>query len=125
MPRRALVKWLSSLSKRLRRDGRVAEGARLESVYTGNRIEGSNPSLSAITLVSWKIPETRSIECCLETDLRLGARGGVLLFLQCFFRATHQLRGRLVLPSLDPRHGEVNGNVFSPLPNFAIAQPLQ
>ena len=29
------------------RDGRVAEGARLESVYTGNRIEGSNPSLSA------------------------------------------------------------------------------
>jgi hypothetical protein len=26
----------------------VAEGARLESVYTGNRIEGSNPSLSAI-----------------------------------------------------------------------------
>ena len=26
---------------------RVVEGARLESVYTGNRIEGSNPSLSA------------------------------------------------------------------------------
>ena len=25
----------------------MAEGARLESVYTGNRIEGSNPSLSA------------------------------------------------------------------------------
>ncbi len=31
-----------------RRGVRVAEGARLESVYTGNRIEGSNPSLSAI-----------------------------------------------------------------------------
>ena len=30
------------------RDGRVAEGARLESVYTGNRIVGSNPTLSAI-----------------------------------------------------------------------------
>ena len=30
-----------------RRDGRVAEGARLESVYTGNRIVGSNPTLSA------------------------------------------------------------------------------
>ena len=29
------------------RGGRVVEGARLESVYTGNRIEGSNPSLSA------------------------------------------------------------------------------
>ena len=28
----------------------MAEGARLESVYTGNRIEGSNPSPSAIFL---------------------------------------------------------------------------
>ena len=26
----------------------MVEGARLESVYTGNRIEGSNPSLTAI-----------------------------------------------------------------------------
>ena len=32
---------------RPRRDDRVAEGARLESVCTGNRTEGSNPSLSA------------------------------------------------------------------------------
>src|SRR5207237_5092003 len=38
-----------------RRDGRVAEGARLESVYTGNRIGGSNPSLSAITFVIWSL----------------------------------------------------------------------
>ena len=37
-PYYALPRW---------RGGRVAEGARLESVYTGNRIEGSNPSLSA------------------------------------------------------------------------------
>ncbi len=29
------------------RGGRVVEGARLESVYTVKRIEGSNPSLSA------------------------------------------------------------------------------
>ena len=28
----------------------MVEGARLESVYTGNRIEGSNPSLSATCL---------------------------------------------------------------------------
>ena len=28
----------------------MVEGARLERVYTGNRIEGSNPSLSAISL---------------------------------------------------------------------------
>jgi hypothetical protein len=32
---------------RRRRGGRVVEGARLERVYTGNRIEGSNPSPSA------------------------------------------------------------------------------
>ena len=31
-----------------RRGGRVVEGARLESVYTSNRIKGSNPFLSAI-----------------------------------------------------------------------------
>ncbi len=36
---------------RIWRGGRVAEGARLESVYTLIRIEGSNPSLSA-TLMS-------------------------------------------------------------------------
>src|SRR5580704_17540656 len=34
----------------LRRGGRVAEGARLESVYTGNRIVGSNPTPSAISV---------------------------------------------------------------------------
>ena len=32
----------------LRRDDRVAEGARLERGYMGNRIGGSNPPLSAI-----------------------------------------------------------------------------
>src|SRR5262245_40371416 len=34
-------------SRRSWSDGRVAEGARLESVYTGNRIVGSNPTPSA------------------------------------------------------------------------------
>ena len=38
-------------ANRVRRDGRVAEGARLESVYTFTGIGGSNPSLSAITFV--------------------------------------------------------------------------
>jgi hypothetical protein len=37
----------------LRRGGRVAEGARLESVYTGNRIAGSNPAPSAIFSVTY------------------------------------------------------------------------
>ena len=31
----------------------MAEGARLESVYRGNSIEGSNPSLSAMPLSSF------------------------------------------------------------------------
>ncbi len=35
-----------------RRDGRVAEGARLESVYTFTGIGGSNPSLSAISFAA-------------------------------------------------------------------------
>jgi hypothetical protein len=34
-----------------RRDGRVAEGARLESVYTFTGIVGSNPTLSARLLL--------------------------------------------------------------------------
>ena len=38
----------NSLLLKIRRGGRVVEGARLESVFTGNRNEGSNPSLSAI-----------------------------------------------------------------------------
>ena len=37
----------------LRRDAREAEGARLEIVYSANNgIEGSTPSLSAITVLS-------------------------------------------------------------------------
>ena len=35
----------------LRRGGRVVEGAALEKQYAGNRIEGSNPSLSASLLI--------------------------------------------------------------------------
>src|SRR5579872_6252428 len=38
---------LSLGTEPMRRGGRVAEGARLESVYTGNRIVGSNPTPSA------------------------------------------------------------------------------
>ena len=38
----------NGLIKLRRRDGRVAEGARLESVYTLTGIVGSNPTLSAI-----------------------------------------------------------------------------
>src|SRR5512132_2173319 len=44
----ALERDRERLSFQQRRDGRVVEGARLESVYRGNSIEGSNPSLSAI-----------------------------------------------------------------------------
>src|SRR5215475_397566 len=36
-----------------RRGGRAVDGASLENWNTGNRIGGSNPSLSAITFVIW------------------------------------------------------------------------
>src|SRR5437667_7867135 len=38
---------LAVASRKRRRDGRVAEGARLESVFRGNSNVGSNPTLSA------------------------------------------------------------------------------
>ena len=43
----------------------MVEGARLESVYTGNRIAGSNPALSAISArMRWKIRNaSRSASC--------------------------------------------------------------
>jgi hypothetical protein len=42
-----MVEDVNLLPLEKRRLVRVVEGARLESVYTGNRIEGSNPSVSA------------------------------------------------------------------------------
>ena len=44
------------------RGGRVVEGARLERVYTGNRIEGSNPSPSAIS------PFVTFAACSIDAD---------------------------------------------------------
>ena len=39
--------YINVINKNIRRDGRVVEGARLESVYTVKGIKGSNPFLSA------------------------------------------------------------------------------
>ncbi len=44
---RVVTRATLAILRSIRRGGRAAEGARLESVYTGNRIEGSNPSPSA------------------------------------------------------------------------------
>ncbi len=42
----------------------MVEGARLESVYTGNCIEGSNPSLSALlsAMANFKCWHTKGLE---------------------------------------------------------------
>ena len=48
---------VSTAANWARRDGRVAEGARLESVYTFTGIGGSNPSLSATLFVLFIFPE--------------------------------------------------------------------
>src|SRR5580698_1575828 len=45
-----------------RRGGRAAEGARLESVYAGNRIAGSNPAPSASSPENRWLMARRSIE---------------------------------------------------------------
>ena len=51
-PRRREVRRTSRTREcGLRRGGRVVEGARLESVYVGNRIAGSNPAPSAKSTV--------------------------------------------------------------------------
>ena len=62
------VQKFSSLHKINKQRGvRVVEGARLESVYTGNRIEGSNPFLSArINLIRY----TKSKKACKIKCLR-------------------------------------------------------
>src|SRR5437660_6273405 len=57
-PRRRTEPWDSSAFPN-RRDGRVVEGARLESVYRGNSIEGSNPSLSASLVRINSLPDLR------------------------------------------------------------------
>ena len=54
----------------LRRDGRVAEGARLESVYRGNSIGGSNPPLSANFHLR-KLAPRRSSEGAKKSESRL------------------------------------------------------
>lgn len=51
MSRVAGTKPIGWRTSSLRRGGRAVEGARLERVYTGNRIKGSNPFLSAIYIL--------------------------------------------------------------------------
>ena len=46
---------LAVASRKRRRDGRVAEGARLESVFRGNSNVGSNPTLSARNQIRFAI----------------------------------------------------------------------
>lgn len=49
--------WRIQLSRpAFRRDGRVVEVARLESVFTGHPNVGSNPALSAIEIGDLLIP---------------------------------------------------------------------
>jgi hypothetical protein len=50
------------LRELVRRGGRVAEGARLESVFTGNRNVGSNPTPSATIVVRRQSPPFADIQ---------------------------------------------------------------
>ena len=51
----------------------MAEGARLESVYTGNRIVGSNPTPSAKSPVDQRLPTSISAHKMLDMAFLLGA----------------------------------------------------
>ena len=51
----------------------MAEGARLESVYVGNCIEGSNPSLSAILKVIYKQRAWRWVRSHAMEPVRIGS----------------------------------------------------
>src|SRR5262245_66425783 len=54
-----------------RRDGRVAEGARLESVFRGNSNVGSNPTLSAKIYINKiiKLADRCLLECLQNPEL--------------------------------------------------------
>ena len=68
-------------ARRVRRGGRVAEGARLESVYTGNRIVGSNPTPSAKVLPKmlfdalWRWSKVHGLGCRHAGPLHLNLPG--------------------------------------------------
>ena len=62
----------------------MAEGARLESVYAGNRIEGSNPSPSARTLSS-TFPDLLLIDCSVSVFYcRIPMRSKAFLPVLCY-----------------------------------------
>ena len=52
------------------RGGRVVEGARLESVYRGNSIMGSNPILSAIYILKQISPDQKPLAGLIFLGLR-------------------------------------------------------
>ncbi len=69
----------------------MVEGARLERVYTGNRIEGSNPSLSANSLLPSLKP------CCDVAGHTLSGNDRYRLIVKAlliFLRLLHAVRQR-------------------------------
>ncbi len=53
-----------------RRDGRVAEGARLESVFRGNSNVGSNPTLSAMIYKLLQKKHLATLVACVSFELK-------------------------------------------------------
>ncbi len=68
---RAMRGLRAAKSSASRRGGRAAEGARLESVYAGNRIAGSNPAPSASAI------RKRRVRVCKPLKVLQSARVGV------------------------------------------------
>jgi hypothetical protein len=74
-----------------RRDGRVAEGARLESVYTGNRIVGSNPTPSASRFIRVR-----------PLAFTVGQLNPVFIGIYCTLYRQHSVYSFAAIPSAQP-----------------------
>jgi hypothetical protein len=68
----------------IRRGGRVVEGARLESVYRGNPIAGSNPAPSATVCRQHATPGVRRCGLRLRASMRSKHAGGAHAPWRCF-----------------------------------------
>ncbi len=69
----------------------MVEGARLESVYRGNSIEGSNPSLSAIEPVPFQFFASQAGICAQNVPDSLNHRLLALCLIEHYVDVVHQL----------------------------------
>ena len=70
----------TSDTNKIWRDVRVVEGARLERVYRGNSIVGSNPTFSAIAVLDGELAVPYNLQSAIAG---LNSSPRLLIFLDC------------------------------------------